>query len=164
MAFCGLLTTTFSYGQELNASDILAKLSKISDQYDDKFDPSDVDEKITLIFVEGTNSTFSEIYSKFKGKKLAKNVRVVAGWKNVMPDTEYRSKLKHMTDGFKSNEGLGKEGYSILFDLNSESHKLLGLEGKYSIATVDIKENQVGVENFSSDRIEFLNAIRIFFN
>ena len=163
VAFYGLLMITFSYGQEPSASDLLTKLSKISDQYGDKFDPTDVDDKITLIFVEGTNSTFSEIYAKFKGKKLVKNVRVVAGWKNVMPDTEYKSKFKHMTDGFKSKEGLGKEGYSILFDLNSESHKLLGLKVRYSIATVDVKENQVDVENFGSDRIEFLKAIRKFF-
>lgn len=163
-AFFGLLIFTFTYGQEPSASDILTKLSEISDQFGDKFDPTNVDDKITLIFVESTNNSFSEIYSKFKGKKLTKNARVVAGWKNVMPDTEYNSKFKHMTDGFKSKEGLGAEGYSILFDLNSEAHKLLGLQVRYSIATVNIKENQVDVENFGSDRIEFLNAIRKFFN
>jgi len=67
-----------------------------------------------------------------------------------------------MTDGFKSKEGLGEDAYSILFDLDSETLEMLKLK-KYSIVTVSKTENQVEIENFGSDRIEFLKAIRNFF-
>jgi len=159
-----LLINTFSYGQETEISNILSKLSEIRDQYGNNFNPNEANKGLTLILVEGTNNSFGEIYAKFKGKKLAENVLVVAGWKDVMPDTEYNSKYKHMSDGFKSDEGLGKDGYSILFDLNSESLKLFRIEGRYAMANVDPDRNQMKIENFGSDRIEFLNAIRKFFN
>ena len=163
MTFCGLLTTTFTYGQEPSVSNLLDNLSEIRDQYNENFDPGDVGEKITLIFVEGSNTVFSEIYAKFKGKKLAKNVWVIAGWKDVMPDTAYKSKFKHMTDGFKSKEGLGDDAYAILFDLNSNSLKLLGLK-KYSVVTLYKTQNKLNIQDFGSNRVEFLKAIRKYFS
>ena len=158
LLFGGLLTSIFSYGQKPDATDLLKELGKLTDQHGNLFDP-DVTETSTLIFVEGTNTSFSEIYSKFRGKDLIDNVRVVAGWKNVMPDSDNDYKLKHRTEGFRSPEGLGKDGYSVLFDLDNKSHQLLGLK-RYSVVTVSREENRVEVEDFGSDRVEFLKTIR----
>ena len=155
-----LLMTSFSYGQE---SDVLDKLSTISDQYGNNFHRSEVGDKVTLIFIEGTNTVLPEIYAKFKGKQLVKNVRVIGGWKDVMPGVPSETKLKHMTEGFRSSEGLGNDSYPILFDLNSEIFRMLKLK-KYSVVTVFQNEQKVDIEDFGSDRIEFLKGIRGYFN
>ena len=47
----------------------------------------------------------------------------------------------------------------VFFDLNSKSHQLLGLN-KYSIVTVQKGENRLEVEDFGSDRVEFLKTMR----
>ena len=155
-----LLMTSFSYGQE---SDVLEKLSTISDQYGNNFQRPEVDDKLTLIFIEGTNTVLPEIYAKFKGKQLVKNVLVIGGWKDVMPGMPSESKLKHMAEGFRSREGLGNDSYPILFDLNSEIFRMLKLK-KYSVVTVFQNEQKVDIKDFGSDRIEFLKAIRGYFN
>ena len=68
-----------------------------------------------------------------------------------------------MADGFRSNEGLGKDAYSILFDINSVTLKMLKLN-RYSIVTIDITKNQLDIQDYGLDRVEFLKAIKIFFN
>lgn len=162
LVLCGVLITSFSFGQGANVSDLLKELSKIKDQYGDNFDRTKVDKKFTLIFIEGTNTMLPEIYAKFKYKKLTENTLVVGGMVDVMQDVEKQPKYKHMTDGFKSNEGLGKDAYPILLDINSVTLKMLKLN-KYSIVTVDINKSQLDIQDYGSDRVEFLKAIRIFF-
>jgi len=160
VAITGLLMTHLSFAQD---TDILRKLSAISDQYGNNFDPAEVDDMVTLIFVEGNNTVLPDIYAKFKGKQLAKNVCVIGGWKDVMPGVPDQSKLNHMSEGFKSNQGLGKDSYPVLFDLNSETFNMLNLK-KYSVVTVYQKEQKVDIQDFGEDRIEFLKEISGYFN
>ena len=166
MAFCGLLITTAT-GQDVskvNADKVLANLIKIQDQYGNNFNLKDTGDNLKLICVEGYQGVGGEIFFKFKGKKLDKNVRIVAGWKEVMSVMkDNKRKYDHLADAYKTDENLGKEGYSIFFDMNSETIKMLKLK-KYSVVTVNKKKNRVEIENFDSDRIEFIKAIRKFFN
>lgn len=162
-AILGLFLTTSSYGQNSKASDILELLSNISNQYGDRFVERNITEKLTLICIEGTNTAFAEIYSKFKYEKPATGVRVVAGWQNVMPEISYDQKLKHMNHGLTSKEGLGEEAYSMLMDLDSNLFQLLNLN-RYSIVTMSIDNNTVAVVDYGSDRIEFLKEMKKYFN
>jgi hypothetical protein len=162
VALCAISMTNFSFGQSPTAVQVLEKLSAITDQYGDNFDP-DIKDEIKFIFIEGTNTMLPEIYSKFKGKQLVDNARIVGGMANVMPGVDAKAKYDHMTDGFKSDFALGKDGYSILFDMGSEILKMLELK-KYSIVSISKQENNVDIQDFGSDRIEFLKAVREYFN
>jgi len=162
-AILGLFLTTSSYGQNAKASDILELLNNISDQYGDQFAERNIAEKLTLICIEGTNTAFAEIYSKFKYLKPVTDVQVVAGWNNVMPEVSNDQKLKHMNHGLTSKEGLGVESYSMLMDLDSDLFRLLNLN-RYSIVTMSIDHNTVAVVDYGSDRMEFLKEMKKYFN
>lgn len=162
VALCAIMLTSFSFGQGPTAEQVLEKLSTITNQYGDNFDPN-IKGEIKLIFIEGSNTMLQEIYSKFKGKRLVDNARIVGGMANVMPGVDANAKYNHMTDGFKSDMGLGKDGYSISFDMRSETLKMLDLK-KYSIVSISKQNNKVDIEDFGSNRIEFLKAAREYFN
>ncbi len=158
-----LCLTTSLYGQQSKASDVLELLNDIRDQYGDRFEERNVAKELTLICIEGTNTAYAEIYSKFKYEKPATDVCVIAGWQNVMPETAYDQKLKHMNHGLTSKEGLGGDSYSMLMDLNSDLFRLLNLK-RYSIVTMSINSETVVVADYGSDRIEFLKEMKKYFN
>lgn len=166
MAFMGLLTVTFAYGQkvsEVSAQSLIGKLSDVKDQYGKAFSTKKLGDELTLIFVEGYREAFVEVYSKFKGKKLPDNVRVVGGMAGMGGNMKGPAKYSHLASGFSSEAALGKEGYSVFFDMDDESLKMLEL-GRYAVATLSVKENKVTIKDFGKDRAGFIKAIRGFFD
>jgi hypothetical protein len=163
LTFMGFTISNNSICREPRVLEIHKLLSEISNQYGDTFDHKTIPDEITLICVEGTNNAFAEIFSKFKYYTLDDNVQVVAGWKDVMPDIPDDKKLNHINAGFTSDQGLGKEAYPILMDVNSKFFNLLNLN-KYSIVRVSMNQNKVEITDFGSDRIEFLKEVKKYFN
>jgi hypothetical protein len=162
VVLCAMLMAYASFGQRATSAQVLDKLSTISDQYGDRFDPN-IKGEIKLIFIEGSNAMMAEIYSKFKGKRLVNKVTIVGGMANLMPGVDTKVKYDHLSDGFQSDRGLGMEGYSILFDMSSATLTMLELN-KYTIVTISKQENKMNIEDFGSNRIEFLKAVKIYFN
>lgn len=161
MTFIGFLTATSAYTQEVKPADLLKKLSDVKDQYGNSFSKEKLDDQSILIFVEGYTGAFGEIYTKFKDKKVPDNVRVIGGMTGMGGNMKGEAKYSHLASGFIA--GLGKEAYSVFFDMDDATFKMLGLE-RYSIVRISQKKGKLSIENFGQNRAEFIKAIRGYFN
>jgi hypothetical protein len=155
------LTATSALTQDVKPDDILKKLSDVKDQYGNTFSKIELSDEVILIFVEGYTGAFGEIYTKFKDKKLSDNVQVIGGMTGMGGNMKGEGKYSHLASGFIA--GLGKEAYSVFFDMEDESFKMLGLE-RYSIVIISQKKGKMSIENFGQDRAAFIKAIRGYFN
>jgi len=144
-----------------DTSQLFEKLANLEDQYGNHLDYS-MDAIVTFIFVEGNNNTFMDIYSKFKGKNLKPNAFVISGWKNVMPGVNSKSKREHMFMAMKADQGLGKDGYPIFLDMDSNTHQILNLK-QYSVIKFNPKAHKLSIKSYGSDRAGFIRAIRQYF-
>lgn len=149
--------TSLSFGQQKSMPEILQTLDDVKNEKNGNFDSKKLNKNSSIIFIEGTNAIFSEIYLKFGGKKLKENVFIVGGWKNVMTNMKPKKKFEHLKDIFKDIK------CTAYIDLNSESLKSLSLE-KFSIVRLNNKENKFKIKSFGSDRISFLKEIKKYFN
>ncbi len=146
-------------GQEVAASDVFMKLSMLSDQFNDKFDPEQTDDKLTIIYIPGTNNPVEKIYSKSKAGKIIGNVLLVGGFKEMMKSFSYQAKKSHLQEALST---LYPKGSKVIIDMESELGEMLALKG-YAIVTISKKQNKIiNNKDYGFDRVEFFKALSIY--
>ncbi len=150
---CGFLIQS-GYAQ-VKASDVFEKLGKMPDQFDNLYDTK-VTDKLTLIYIPGTNNPFEKIYNKRKAAKTIGNVVLVGGFKEMMNSMSYDTKKDHLQDALSIRY---KKGSTILIDMDSELAQLLSISG-YSIIKLSRNENKITeVNDYGFDRVEFFKNL-----
>lgn len=155
-ALCAFIMISFSYGQARNASGIIAKLSTISDQFNDQFDPSMVSDSFTIMYIPGKNNVFAKVYDKYAGKQFADNVLFVGGFKQMMASMSEQSKKGHLQDALSSR--YDRESITVLIDLQSEISEVLPVNG-FTILTISKKANTITSTEYGDDRLAFFTAL-----
>ena len=153
---CSLFMATCCYSQ-VKASEVFSKLSELTDQFDNAYDAAEVTDKLTLIYIPGTNKPFEKIYLKQKASKVKNNVLLVGGFKEMMGLMTRESKKEHLSGAL----GLQyKKGSTILVDMDSELGQLLEVGG-YSIITLSkVKNKIVNLNDFGFDRVAFFKELK----
>lgn len=155
ITIAGLLTS-FSHAQ-IKASEVFDQLKKMPDQFDDAYDPTEIKDQLTLIYIPGSNNPFQKIYMKQKAAYLKDNVLLVGGFKEMMGMMSIESKKDHLQEALALQY---KKGSTILIDMDSELGQLLNING-YSIITISKDKNEVlSIEDFGFDRVEFFKKLK----
>ena len=153
--FCGILLSPLTHAQG-KASDVFRELNKMPDQFDEQYNGASVSDKLTLIYIPGTNNPFQKIYFKQKAAKIKDDVLLVGGFKEMMNAMSLESKRKHLQEALEIQY---KEGSRILLDLESEIGKLLSIKG-YSIITLSKKTDKViAIDDYGFDRVAFFKEL-----
>ncbi len=157
-----LVFANWALGQP-QASDVVEKLGTIEDQFGELFQQEKPVAELKLICVQSVNTSFRDVFGKFRGKLTDPNVQVVAGWGDVMPGASKTQKRDHMSPALAAPNALGPGSYSLYMDFDSEIVKMLNLN-RYSLVTLSLSTGNVTVEDYGSDRAAFIGAIKNYFN
>ncbi len=157
-----LILTGWALSQP-QASEVVDKLGTIEDQFGDLFTQSEQVQELKFICVQSVNTSFRDVFGKFRGKQTDPNVQVIAGWGDVMTGASKTQKRNHMSPAIAAPTALGPGSYSLYMDFDSEIVEMLNLN-QYSLVTLSLSTGDVTVEDYGSDRAAFLGAIRNYFN
>lgn len=155
---CMAINYSFAQGK---MTILLDKIGQCYDQFNNQLDLNNLEDRLTIIYIPGSNDPFSKIYNKHKGKKIADNVQFIGGFKAMMKGWDSKKKKGHLQDAFQFR--YGKEHFTILLDLESEIAELFSIKG-YTILQISKKENKViNIKDYGFDRIEFFKDLKQYF-